>query len=119
MYEDKIAEAMRYSAMTDIVSSLMGLLVILFFIMCFVIIIINIINLIYPQSKRYRQTISDLYITAKIKQIADKENVDIDSELKLISKLDTRGKAFDKVLEERLNEKILVDLEEKEEKKKK
>lgn len=70
-------------------------------------------NVLFPKSERYRRIISDLYITAKIKKIADKEDINIDSELKILSKFDTRGKTFDRVLEERLNEKLLEDSEEK------
>ena len=116
MYETTIAEAMIYSSSMERVASLIVALAI---ILIMVGVFLYVIGLVFPRSERYRRLISDLYITAKIKQIADKEDVSIDSELKLISKMGSRGRTFDKVLEEKLNEKLLEDIEEKEEKKKK
>jgi len=79
------------------------------------------VMLITPsRTRRYRKELSDLYVAGRIKQIAKKDNIDLDEELKSYrlyrKKRNIESSNLDNTIEEDLQDKI-VDEESKEKKK--
>ncbi len=62
------------------------------------------------RTRRYRRELADLYIAAKIKQIASKDKIDIPEEYECFKKWVKRGRiedqALDTTIKEELQEKI-------------
>ena len=79
-----------------------------FFLIVFSFVIINIFSL--RKSKRYRQELGDIYVAAKIKEIATNEKLDLNEEFiqfnKWVKNEEIKTKDYDLVVEEELSEKI-------------
>lgn len=88
----------------DPTSALIGL----FGILIFAVIILFIFKRIFPISEIYRKEIADMYIVAKIKNLAKKEGLDLDKEYcyfeKMLSK--SSSKTIDRKIEEELMDKL-------------
>lgn len=71
------------------------------------------------KSKKYREVIGDLYVAAKIKEIATKEGLDLEKENTAFlewcrkKKFESRSFNYDDVVEEELNMKVKDKLTEK------
>jgi hypothetical protein len=67
------------------------------------------------KTKIYREDLTNLYVAGKIKQIAGKEDIDLDKEVKEFKKfeklMNSSYKELDKVLEDEMKEKIQEDFE--------
>ncbi|MCK9429506.1 MAG: hypothetical protein M0R17_05840 [Candidatus Omnitrophica bacterium] len=68
------------------------------------------------KTKDYREDLTNLYVAGKIKNIAEKDNVDLDKELKEFRKfeklMNCKYKELDNVIEEEMKESIQKDFEE-------
>ena len=67
------------------------------------------------KTKEYREDLTNLYVAGKVKQIADKDGVNLDKEVKEFRKfeklINCKDKDLDSVLEEEMKEKIQEDFE--------
>jgi hypothetical protein len=68
------------------------------------------------KTKIYREDLTNLYVAGKIKQIAEKDSIDLKKEVKEFRKFEklmsSSYKELDKVLEDEMKEKIQDDFEE-------
>jgi len=62
------------------------------------------------KSKRYRELLADMYVVGVIKQLAEKDKIDLHKELvefdRIIKKSNLRTKGLSQVVEEELKEKV-------------
>jgi len=83
----------------------------LFLIMAFIFGMLLLESLVFPsKSKQYRQTLADMYVAGKIKQIADKDGINLNAEFLEFAKVTKNKKidfeALDSTVERELQEKI-------------
>lgn len=89
-----------------ILSSLFGLLIFI----VFMLFLSGVIDRIHTRSKRYREFLADMYVSAKIRKIANSEDINLEDEAKSFFKnqkyLDRPTKSFDRIVEDELMEKV-------------
>ena len=79
---------------------------------CFFFFIIILVNICREKrkSKKYREILSDMYVSAKIREIAKDENISLDDEYKTFLKWCKKTKyedwSYDNVIEAELKEKV-------------
>jgi hypothetical protein len=106
---DAIGNYFDYLRDTQIVSIVIGFFMFL--------ILIVAVKSIFEKSKtkKYREDLTNLFVAGKIKQIAGKESIDLDKELKEFrifeKKMNCSFKDLDDVVEDELKEQIQEDFE--------
>ena len=95
-------------------NTLVSLIVAVILIVAFVGIVASAIE--KRKTKIYREDLTNLYVAGKIKQIAEKDSIDLKKEVKEFRKFEklmsSSYKELDKVLEDEMKEKIQDDFEE-------
>ena len=69
----------------------------------------------YPKTRRYRKSLVDMYVAAKIRKIAKAEDIDLDGEIATFLKLEKHEnkfmKDYDDNIEQELSDRIEKDFE--------
>lgn len=94
-----------------------GLISVLAFYLLLIVLILVVASLFYRKSKEYRKTMADMYVVGKIKQLAEKDGIDLIKELKEFAKAMKYKKIdveeLDKTIERELQEKIAREADDK------
>ena len=100
---------------TDPTGSYVGILLVMFFITLFFIFMISIFG--GTKSRRYRRELVNMYVAAKVRAIAAKENIDISKEYesfkKWLKKQKLEDKDLDSAIEEELKSQIVEETKDK------
>lgn len=81
----------------------------------FVVISIVVLSFSPGKTRRYRRELVDLYVSGKIRQLAEKEKIDLEEEYKIFRKYSKKRKAetqsLDNTIEMEMQDKIVDDAE--------
>jgi hypothetical protein len=99
-----------YDNGVNIIPYVLNAIIAIFALIVFFLVIMWAFNKAYPQSRRYRELLSDMYVAGKIKRIASEDQIDLNEELKEFSKIlrktDIDTNSIDQVISNKLKERI-------------